>query len=330
MTNFTRSLSDPPTSRAGAVVIGRNEGPRLAACLASLGSEAAAPLIYVDSGSTDDSLDIARRAGADVVVLDPSVPFTAARARNAGFARLMAGADAPPLVMFIDGDCELVPGWLAQAIGFLDTHPQVVAVAGRRRERFPDASIYNRQCEDEWNTPPGPGTPFGGDVLMRAAALSAAGGYRDSLIAGEEPELALRLRRAGGEIWRIDSDMTRHDATMHRLGQFWSRAVRGGHAFAEGAALHGRGPERHYIRETARALVWGFALPLAILLLALVDRGFLVLLLLYPLQFLRLSRRMGPQAAGLSMLGKFAEANGALRYWLNRLRARQSRIIEYK
>lgn len=330
MTDFTQSLSDPAACRAGAVVIGRNEGPRLAACLASLGSEAAAPIVYVDSGSTDDSLDIARRAGADVVVLDPSVPFTAARARNAGFARLMAGPDAPALVMFIDGDCELVPGWLAQAVGFLDSHPQVVAVAGRRRERFPDASIYNRQCEDEWNTSPGPGTPFGGDVLMRSAALSAAGGYRDSLIAGEEPELALRLRRAGGEIWRIDSDMTRHDATMHRLGQFWSRAVRGGHAFAEGAALHGRGPERHYIRETLRALVWGFALPLTILLLALVDRGFLVLLLLYPLQFLRLSRRMGPQAAGLSMLGKFAEANGALRYWLNRLRARQSRIIEYK
>ena len=46
---------------------------------------------------------------------------------------------------------------------------------------------------------PGPGTPLGGDVVMRTAALAAAGGYRDSLIAGEEPELALRLRRAGAK-----------------------------------------------------------------------------------------------------------------------------------
>ena len=330
MTDLTQVLPGPGAARVGAVVIGRNEGPRLAACLASLRAEAVAPLVYVDSGSTDDSLGIARSAGAEVVVLDPTVPFTAARARNAGFAQLTSGPDAPPLVMFIDGDCELVPGFLPQATGFLDAHPEVVAVAGRRRERFPDASVYNRQCEDEWNTPPGPGTPFGGDVLMRSAALAAAGGYRDSLIAGEEPELALRLRRAGGEIWRIDSDMTRHDAAMHRFGQWWARSVRAGHAFAEGAALHGHGPERHYVRETRRALLWGLVLPLPILLLALLDGDFLILALIYPLQFLRLARRMGPQAAGFSLLGKFAEATGALRYWLNRLRARQSRIIEYK
>lgn len=330
MTDLTQSLPGPEAPRVGAVVIGRNEGPRLAACLASLRAEAVAPLIYVDSGSTDDSLELARRASAEVVVLDPSVPFTAARARNAGFARLTAAPAPPPLVMFIDGDCELVPGWLAQATGFLDAHPGVVAVAGRRRERFPDASPYNRQCDEEWDTPPGPGTPFGGDVLMRTAALNAVGGYRASLIAGEEPELALRLRRAGGEIWRIDSDMTLHDAAMHRFGQWWSRSVRAGHAFAEGAALHGDGPERHYVRETRRALAWGLALPLAILLLALVDRAFLALALVYPLQFMRLARRMGPRAAGFSVLGKFAEANGVLRYRLNRLRARQSRIIEYK
>jgi hypothetical protein len=85
----------------------------------------------------------------------------------------------------------------------------------------------------------------------------AAGGYRDSLIAGEEPELCLRLIRAGGEVWRIPAEMTLHDAAIHRFGQWWRRTRRAGHAFAEGAHLHGAGPERHWVAETRRALALG-------------------------------------------------------------------------
>jgi len=45
-----------------AVVIGRNEGERLVACLASLGGEIRRA-VYVDSGSTDGSVAAARAAG---------------------------------------------------------------------------------------------------------------------------------------------------------------------------------------------------------------------------------------------------------------------------
>ena len=62
-----------------AVVIGRNEGARLTACLASLEGQVRR-LVYVDSGSTDGSAEAARLAGAEVVDLDMSRPFTAARA----------------------------------------------------------------------------------------------------------------------------------------------------------------------------------------------------------------------------------------------------------
>src|SRR5215475_7559873 len=70
----------------GVVAIGRNEGDRLVRCLRSLTK--ASKIIYVDSGSSDNSVREARSLGADVVELDPTTPFTAARARNAGFERL--------------------------------------------------------------------------------------------------------------------------------------------------------------------------------------------------------------------------------------------------
>ncbi|MGC5198866.1 glycosyltransferase family 2 protein, partial [Aphanothece microscopica RSMan92] len=149
-----------------------------------------------------------------------------------------------------DGDCTLQPGFLSAATAALAAHPRAVVVCGRRRERHPQASVWNRLCDREWNTPPGKARACGGDALFRFGPLMAAGGYRDSLIAGEEPELCLRLIRAGGEVWRIPAEMTLHDAAILRPGQWWRRTRRAGHAFAEGAHLHGAGPERHWVAET--------------------------------------------------------------------------------
>lgn len=335
-----RTDATPAGSMGGtvdAVAIGRNEGRRLTECLASLHRAGVRRVIYVDSGSTDGSVLAAEAAGADVVGLDMRRPFTAARARNAGLQAILSRPDAPDYVHFIDGDCVLQPGWLGQARGFLDANPRAVVACGRRRERFPQASVYNRLCDLEWDTPPGEATACGGDALMRVSALSAAGGYREDLIAGEEPELCLRLRRAGGQIWRLDAEMTLHDAAMTRFGQWWRRSRRAGHAFAEGAALHGAAPERHWLAETRRALAWGAVLPLAILL-ALPVSGALGLLLAaaYPAQILRLAARRGVsqrlswQVAAFTVLGKFAEAQGVLGYWLNRWRGRRGGLIEYK
>src|SRR5689334_10304692 len=98
----------------GIVVIGRNEGERLRLCLSAVcGRNLTA--VYVDSNSTDDSSELARTLGAEVVELDLSQPFTAARARNAGFAQLEEIDADVRFIQFVDGDCELVDGWLAQA-----------------------------------------------------------------------------------------------------------------------------------------------------------------------------------------------------------------------
>jgi glycosyltransferase involved in cell wall biosynthesis len=315
--------------RVDAIVIGRNEGARLLACLDSLAGQVQR-IIYVDSGSTDGSVAQAEARGAEVVALDMSRPFTAARARNAGLQHLGVSG-TPGLVQFIDGDCVLDTGWLAQATDFLAHHPDVAVVCGRRRERAPEASVYNWLCDQEWNTLIGETRACGGDALMRRDALLAVGGYRDTLIAGEEPELCVRLRHAGWRIWRLDHEMTLHDAQMFRFSQWWNRTRRAGHAFAEGAFLHGSPPERHWVTETRRAIVWGALLPLLILLSAVVSPLLAAAVaLLYPLQFLRLSRRMRPIAAFYSVLGKCPEALGVIEFHLNRLRGSQRDLIEYK
>ncbi|MBL9056119.1 MAG: glycosyltransferase family 2 protein [Rhodobacteraceae bacterium] len=310
-----------------AVVIGRNEGERLVACLRALRGQMRR-VVYVDSGSTDGSVAQARALGAEVVALDMTRPFTAARARNAGLEAL--AANPPEFVQLLDGDCEMVPGWPAAALAAFAEHPRAVVVCGRRRERFPQASVWNALADREWDSPVGPARACGGDALMRYAAVRAVGGYRDDLIAGEEPELCLRLRQAGGEVWRIAAEMVLHDAALTRFGQWWRRTRRAGHAFAEGAALHGAGPERHWVAETRRALFWGAGLPVLVLLAGLIHPAGWLLALAYPAQIVRLARRGGGTWAVYSVLGKFAEAQGALGYWADRLRGRRRGLIEYK
>lgn len=318
------------------IAIGRNEGQRLHDCLDSVRSRSAL-VVYVDSGSTDDSVAAAKARGAVVVNLDMSLPFTAARARNAGFERVKELAPDVEWVQFVDGDCKVAPEWLDTAVAFLQAHPDVVAVAGRRRERFPERSVYNWLCDLDWNQPPGAVRAFGGDVLIRAAALEQVGGYRDDLIAGEEPELCLRLRARGWHIWRIDAEMTWHDAAMTHFRQWWQRTTRAGFAFAEGAHLHGAPPERHWVRETRSGWIWGVVIP-ALVLAGVLAIGPIALLglLIYPAQVLRLStpsygswsRRI--THAFFVVLGKFPQALGQLKFVVLQLLGRKSKLIEYK
>ncbi|MEB6589174.1 glycosyltransferase [Pseudomonas asiatica] len=320
----------------GVVVIGRNEGSRLERCLRSLLQEAD-KVMYVDSGSTDGSLQLARSLGVEVLALDMGVPFTAARARNEGFAALQRLLPSMRLVQFVDGDCEVDTGWLATAQAFLADQPQVAVVCGRRRERFPQRSVYNLLCDLEWDTPIGEAKACGGDALMRVDAFVAVGGFRPDLIAGEEPELCVRLRANGWKVWRLDAEMTLHDAAMTRFSQWWRRSLRAGHAYAEGAYLHGRAPERHWLRESRRAWLWGLGIPVATVAACLLLGGWgLLLLLIYPLQAIRLARRGGKSTrenwlqAVFLVLGKFPEMFGQLKFLWHRFATGKSALIEYK
>jgi GT2 family glycosyltransferase len=322
-------------SQFGIVAIGRNEGDRLKRCLQSLPN--AAPVVYVDSGSTDGSDIWARDFGAELVRLDRSSPFTAARARNDGFRRLIEIAPHTSFVQFIDSDCELASNWPTAAVDFLQRHEQVAAVFGRRRERYPDRSIYNQLCDWEWDGPPGDALACGGDVMLRASALEAVGGYRDSLIAGEDPELCVRLRAAGWRIFRIRAEMTLHDAAMTRFRQWWQRTRRSGYAFAEGAHLHGAPPERHWVWESRRALIWGLWLPLFCLAagIILMPWGF-ASFAVYPAQVIRQAARENGSfreritKGVFQVLSRFPEALGQLEFLRDRVLGRNTALIEYK
>jgi GT2 family glycosyltransferase len=319
----------------GIIAIGRNEGERLKRCLQS--ASTATAIVYVDSGSTDGSAQWARDQGANVVELDMNLPFTAARARNAGFRRLREIAPHLPYVQFVDGDCELVEGWTKHATSFLDSHVDIGAVCGRLRERHPERSIYNWLCDREWERPTGEVRACAGNVLMRANALHAVGGYRDDVIAAEEDELCIRLRRAGWRIWRLDTDMALHDASMTRFGQWWRRGIRSGYGGAQGAYLHGASSERHFVWESRRAWIWGIWLPVGCLAAGLMFGPWgWAAWLIFPLQMLRqMARNPGSLSdratlALFQVLARFPESWGQIKFMRDRLFGRQAHLIEYK
>jgi GT2 family glycosyltransferase len=319
------------------VVIGRNEGDRLIRCLESASGRT---VVYVDSGSSDGSAERARRLGVAVLELDPSRPFTAARARNAGFERLSALGAHPEFVQFVDGDCELQPGWLEAAVRHLEAHPEVAVVCGRRRERFPDATAYNRLVDMEWDAAPGDADACGGDAMIRARTFREVGGYDAALIAGEDPELCLRIRRAGYRVVRLDREMTLHDADLRTLGQWWRRQVRSGHAYAEVAYLHRGHVERHRMRRLLSIAFWAGALPGLCLLAAWPTSGWSLLLvgalaLPWSGAYRDCRKRWPPRDAAryanACVVGKVAELAGMGRFAWNRwIRRRATRLIEYK
>lgn len=320
----------------GFVVIGRNEGQRLIDCLTSI-SGFLPQIVYVDSASTDGSVEAAKSKGVHVLSLDMSRKFTAARARNEGFDKLIALYPELEYVHFLDGDCAVAQIWVEYALRFLQSNPSVAIVCGRRRERYPEASLYNKMCDLEWDTPTGEAKACGGDAIINASVFRKVGGYNNDLIAGEEPEMCIRVRQAGHKIWRLDHEMTLHDAAMYRFTQWWKRALRAGYAYAEGNHLHGSAPEYHWVKESLRAWLWGLFIPCVGLLgLVLYPPLAWLVLFVFILQFIKLiysNRRLGdfaPKFSGLMLVGKFAEVAGQIKYYWQRLTRAQSKIIEYK
>lgn len=323
------------------VVIGRNEGSRLGAALRSV--DVPATVVYVDSGSTDASPDIARSCGVDVLVLDPVRPFSAARARNEGFRWLTQRWSELQYVQFLDGDCVLAPGWLAAAASALDTQGRRAVVVGKLRELNPRASVYNRLCAMEWDAPAGDLTDFGaigGIMTVRASVFDALGGFREEVVAGEDSEFGVRVGLAGFKITRLSNAMATHDANMHHFGQWWRRAVRAGHAIGQRAALNGSTAARDCVRERRSTVAWGMVLPALAVSLVWPTRGIsLVLLgLAYCVLAWRIAGhrvRLGaalPDAwlyARYTTLAKLANAVGLLSFFFARWRGRY-RIIEYK
>lgn len=327
----------------GIVVIGRNEGERLKVCLNSV-LKHSSNVIYVDSGSEDGSLKLAKDLGASVVELDLSIPFSAARARNAGVRALSLLEKKIKYVQFVDGDCEVNERWIESARLFLDKEPDVAVVSGRLRERHPEKSVYNLLCDAEWEAPVGEATSCGGLAMMRIDIFNLLGGYRDDVSAGEEPELCMRIRGRGYKIWRIENEMALHDSAMFHFSQWWNRNKRTGYGAMD---LTTRFSHSNFKRITFRAMFWAVwaLMVLVFSIISLLNNKEIFNLVLYfllaiwPLHFLRVvfktwkvrkSIKFAFTYAWYMAIGIWPQLLGMASYVLDRFCQRPARLIEHK
>jgi cellulose synthase/poly-beta-1,6-N-acetylglucosamine synthase-like glycosyltransferase len=251
-----------------------------------------------------------------------------------------------PFLQFVDGDCELVDGWIETGLKAMATAPDLAIVCGRRRERFPDASLYNRLMDQEWNTRVGPTDACGGDSLVRMEAMRAVGGFDETVSAGEEPELCKRLRSSGWRIERIDAEMTWHDSAMFRFSQWWRRQRRSGYGALDVTKRYGVIGFRRELRSARFWTIGWLGITLAAAAIASTRWGWfgflggLVLgLAMYAAQLLKMTLRgirqgFTPSQALCSsciiMFSKFASMHGQLLWLLDRIRRDGMRQIEYK
>jgi glycosyltransferase involved in cell wall biosynthesis len=338
----------PLTKEAGVgvVVIGRNEGQRLKRCLESIISQDVR-IVYVDSGSSDDSVETALRSGAEVVELDMSIPFCAARARNAGYKRLVESHPRLIYVQFVDGDCEMIGDWLPFAVETLLSLPDHAVAAGWLREKFPEISIYNRLGDLEWNfVRTGAVDAVGGIFMIRREAFDSVGGFDSTIAAGEEPELCQRLVRKGWRLVKLDRDMALHDLAMTRFGQWWRRMVRSGYGSVDVAHRFGVAKFAH---NNLRVRIWSLWLTLLLAAVGIAlgsgqdsQGAQLVVLLifaLWPAQIFRIALRTWRKGQPAQIAAAYAyfmtiafvpQILGQILYFADRLRNRSFRLVEYK
>ncbi len=313
------------------VVIGLNSEATLSACLKSVKSCAYPQdkllLFYADGGSQDASITVARSFGCTCVHSDAKAP-TPGGQRNAGW-RL----GSAKYVQFLDSDTIMDSEWLGKAVAAMQS-PDVGAVTGNRSELKPKASVFNWLGDLEWKAEPGETDCFGGDVLVARAVLEETGGYNPRLIAGEDPELSYRIRRAGYTILKLDEPMTKHDLAMVTLKQYCRRAFRSGHAYAEVHSMHRkvwRAEVRRIVLRSAPIAAATAVLPLCIfqpwisvlwaVCLAILMRPRLILAGKFEQQ-LGLSRREARIYAWHASLVVLPQFLGMLRFYAGRVLSR--------
>jgi cellulose synthase/poly-beta-1,6-N-acetylglucosamine synthase-like glycosyltransferase len=338
-------MIDTCNTLLSVVVIGRNEGARLGQCLESvltmnIPPESVQQLIYVDSSSTDNSVGVAESHGAVTVVVNAKRPC-AAKARNAGWRTA-----ASQFVMFLDGDTILDPDFVGRALASFND-PAVAVVYGKRREIFPEQSIYTRVLDLDWasSSPPGESKYCGGDAIFRRSVLEETGGFDDELIAGEEPELCWRIRALGRKVIMLDIPMTGHDLAITRWRQYWKRSVRTGYAYAEIAERFRQTTDPLWRAEQVRNVIQGAGY--SILMLCGLGFGLLnwslwppVLafgaLTILALRTGLLNRRRSSSPGLLIAYGVHSHLQqipvfvGQIQYWLGRFRGRGRTLIEYR
>jgi len=195
-------------------------------------------IIYVDGGSSDNSVEIVRQVGGIKVIelrLDNPTP---GKGRNAGWR-----AASNEWIQFLDGDAFIDPLWLRKAAENIDDTTAIVF--GRRQEIFPRKNWYHLAAEIGWMHESE--RSIGGDILCRRKSLEETGGYVDFLVGGADPELGIRIRKAGWKIKKLKEPMCFHDIAAKNFARYWRRSMRVGRAYIEAGVLMAKRGEKDWV-----------------------------------------------------------------------------------
>jgi len=191
-------------------------------------------VIVADCGSTDGTVDVAARFPVKVVQLaDPAE-------RSCGVSpQLGYQYSSGDYICLIDGDMVLHPGFVDDAIAFLEGNPEAAGVGGLIVERNVDNLEFARRVRTlSADLRPGRVDRLNGGGVFRRAAIESAGYFSDrNLHAYEEFDLAARLTKAGWSLYRLQREAVDHFGhTANGYLLLWRRLT-SGYAFGIGEVL---------------------------------------------------------------------------------------------
>ena len=269
----TKTVETPPTTsmlsaKIGVVMLDQNTGVSPEPAIRSLGD--VKTIVYVTANPKNEAAATALRMGAEIVKL-PGKTVNPGRARNTGYRRLKALNPDIEYVQFLEPDFILHADWFNNALAFMVRRPEVAVIDGHKRERFSEKSMLNMVKEISRRKPKGELQTTGESAFVRAEAFEAAGGFRGDIASNDTDDLCLRLRRRGQHIWRVETQMGVNHSRKRDLKDWWREAKRNGYEYAHGVYLHGAQPERFRVLEQSRAIIWGGAFPVFIVLAAVIS-----------------------------------------------------------
>lgn len=235
------------------VVIGYNESAHLRACLESVRSAdldgIRYELLYVDGGSTDDSLNIAASCGVDRV-LGGDRRRRAAENRNLG-----ANDSRGTYIQFLDGDMQLEPTWPKRGLRYLQERSEVAVVCGRLREVNPGYLFQVIQLD--WVQREGAVETCGGAALFRREPFHEAGAFPEDVAYGEEPLLCWRIRNVlKREVHFWTEPMALHDIGFSGIRDYWRQYSRNGATYIEIAVRCAGTEDPYWTRDTITNFAW--------------------------------------------------------------------------
>jgi glycosyltransferase involved in cell wall biosynthesis len=203
------------------VLISKNQAWNISRLIESVLQEAECvdshEVILVDSASTDKTVEMAIRYPVNILRLRPGQKLSPAIGRYVGYQRTQG-----QFVLFLDGDMELLPGWLESALHVLGDIHDAAVLAGGVIDVLPsetsESAIPLAQAQMDSTDVPSEVRYVGGAALYRRSVLGEVKSFNPFLDSEEESELCLRIRHAGYRILQIDRPMVYHYATGREVG----------------------------------------------------------------------------------------------------------------